>query len=157
MKDLLITFSGGRTSAFMARLLMEHPDYKDFNKVVVFANTGKEDEETLKFINKCDKEWNLGVVWIEGIATVGKRKGTTVKVVDFESASREGEPFELVVEKYGIPSKMYRSCTRELKERPMHKYAKSVFGHVHYLTAIGIRSDEKHRVGSRPNFIYPLT
>lgn len=35
---LLISFSGGRTSAFMAKYLMER--YCNRQKVVVFANTG---------------------------------------------------------------------------------------------------------------------
>jgi hypothetical protein len=42
-----------------------------------------------------------------------------------------------------------------LKEIPIHKYAKSIFGN-DYLTAIGIRADEKHRLGSDPKKIYPL-
>ena len=52
MKDKLLvcTFSGGRTSAFMGKLLQEMPKYKDYQKVYIFANTGKEKEETLEFL-----------------------------------------------------------------------------------------------------------
>ena len=48
-KLLVCTFSGGRTSAFMGRMLQEHPKYKEFDKVFLFANTGKERAETLDF------------------------------------------------------------------------------------------------------------
>ena len=72
-KLLVCTFSGGRTSAFMGLMLKEHPKYKDFEKVYIFANTGKELPETLDFINKCDKEWGLNVVRIE--ADVQDEKG----------------------------------------------------------------------------------
>lgn len=75
-KLLVCTFSGGRTSAFMVLLLKEHPKYKDFDKVYIFANTGKERSETLEFINKCDKEWGLSIVWIEANVKAEKGVGT---------------------------------------------------------------------------------
>lgn len=156
MKDLLISFSGGRTSAFMAKLLQEHPKYKDHNKLFVFANTGKESIETIKFINKCDKEFNLNLVWLEADVPQQKGKGTKYKIVNFYNVSMNGEPFEDVIRKFGLPSKTYRHCTRDLKEIPIHKYAKEIFGHKDYITAVGIRADEKHRIGSNPNIIYPL-
>ena len=153
--NILISFSGGRTSAFMAKLIFELPKYKNFKKLVVFANTGKEKEETLKFVNECDKAFNLDVVWIEADVNHKKGKGTDYKVVSFETAKRNGEPFEEVIKKFGLPSKYYRHCTRELKEVPIHKFAKSIF-EGEYLTAIGIRADEKHRLGSDPKKVYPL-
>jgi len=155
-KNLLITFSGGRTSAFMARFIQVNPAYEDYNKIYLYANTGKEHENTLKFINQCDKEWALGIVWLEADVVHEKRKGTKYKVVNFETASRNGEPFQQVIKKYGLPSKLYRHCTRELKEVPMHKFAKDYFGSKDYKTALGIRADEQHRISSNPALVYPL-
>ena len=55
MKRLFISFSGGRTSAYMARrLLRDRP--ADTEIVTVFANTGQEDERTLEFVDRCDRE-----------------------------------------------------------------------------------------------------
>ena len=154
-QPLLISFSGGRTSAFMCKLLLELPKYKDNEKLFLFANTGKENEETLKFVNECDKRFGLNLCWLEADVNFDKGKGTNYKIVSFETASTNGEPFQDVIKKYGLPSKLYRHCTRELKQVPIHKYAKDVLGK-DYLTAIGIRADEMHRVGSKPNYIYPL-
>lgn len=153
MPPLLVSFSGGRTSAFMAKFLKER--YPNREMLFVFANTGKEREETLIFADKCDKEFNLNLVWLEADVNEEKGKGTTYKIVDFKTASRNGEPFEAVIKKYGLPSKLYRHCTRELKENPIHKYAKEILGS-DYLTALGIRADEKHRLKSNPKNIYPL-
>jgi len=155
MNKILISFSGGRTSAFMCKLILEHPTYKDCEKLFVFANTGKEREETLCFVDQVDKEFNLNLVWVEADIPPTKGEGTNYRIVDFESASRNGEPFETLIQKFGLPSKYFRHCTRDLKEVPIHKYAKSIFGN-DYLTAIGIRADEKHRLGSDPKKIYPL-
>ena len=55
----VINFSGGRTSAYMTkRLINEGGDY-----IITFQNTGKEMPATLDFINECDKRWNLNIVW----------------------------------------------------------------------------------------------
>jgi len=159
MKKLLVcTFSGGRTSAFMGQFLNAYDKYKDYDKVFLFANTGKEKEQTLEFINNCDKEWDLGVVWLEALVNLEKGKGTKHKIVNFKTASRNGEPFEQMFKKYKIPNTFMSNCTRELKQRPMDSYIKSL-GYKEVITAIGIRYDERHRKSNnadKQGFIYPL-
>ena len=160
MKDKLLvcTFSGGRTSAFMGQFLNNYNKYKNYDKVFLFANTGKEKEETLDFINKCDKKWNLGVIWLEAKINKEKGKGTDFKVVDFKTASRNGEPFEEMLKAYPMPNPFVSNCTRELKQTPMSKYIKSL-GYKEVITAIGIRYDERHRKSIKAKeqgFIYPL-
>jgi len=157
-KLLVCTFSGGRTSAFMGKFLKEHLKYKDFDKVFIFANTGKELPETLDFINKCDKEWDLNVVWLEANVQEEKGVGTTFKVVDYNTASRSGKPFEDMLSKYPLPNNMASNCTRELKQRPIDKFVKSL-GYDEVYTAMGIRWDERHResnTAKEQNIIYPL-
>lgn len=153
--NILITFSGGRTSAFMAGFCKER--YKNDNLLFAFANTGKERQETLDFVNQCDKHFNLNLVWLEADISTEKGIGTTYKIVDYETASRNGEPFEKVIKKYGLPSKLYRHCTRELKEVPIHKFAKEYFNGGGYLTALGIRADEPQRLNkNKIDVFYPL-
>ena len=160
MKDKLLvcTFSGGRTSAFMGLMLKDLPKYKDFKKVFIFANTGKELPQTLDFINKCDQEWDLNIVWLEANVVYEKGVGTNYKVVDYETASREGKPFEDMLKKYPLPNNMASNCTRELKQRPIDKYVKSL-GYKEVYTAMGIRFDERHRESNsaaKQNIVYPL-
>lgn len=131
-----------------------------YNIKVVFANTGQENEETLQFVEKCDRAFNLSVVWVEAKVHSG-RKGTTHKVVDFYTASREGVPFLDVCEKFGLPNQKWPICTRELKLRPIESYIKNFLGwkKSEYLTAIGIRTDESRRVSKNSgvnNIVYPL-
>lgn len=150
---LLVSVSGGRTSTFMAKKLKD--DYSDqYEMIFVFSNTGEEWEETLVFMDRCDREFGLGCVWVESVVHAG-REGTTHKIVNFETASRKGEPFEQVIRKYGIPNKAFPHCSRELKFRPITSYAKSI-GWKNYLTAIGIRADEPRRIRDDKNLIYPL-
>tara|TARA_R110000796_G_scaffold101711_1_gene210451 strand:- start:42 stop:884 length:843 start_codon:yes stop_codon:yes gene_type:complete len=157
-KLLVCTFSGGRTSAFMGKFLKEHPKYKDFDKVFIFANTGKELPETLEFINKCDKEWDLNIVWLEADVQSEKGVATIFKIVDYNTASRDGKPFEDMLNKYPLPNNMASNCTRELKQRPIEKFVKSL-GYDEVITAMGIRWDERHResnTAKEQNIIYPL-
>lgn len=129
--------------------------------VNIFANTGKEREETLEFVDKCDKKYRLNLVYVEPVINPEMGKGTTHKVVDFYSCSRNGEPYEEMIKKYGIPNKAFPHCTRELKRRPIHSYVKNFLGLKTYDTAIGIRADETHRINLKESairrYIYPLS
>lgn len=174
--NLIVSFSGGETSAYMAQWLWNNK--RDaYNMVFVFANTGEENEATLEFVEQCSKYFGFPVIWLEAVPRVtlwgqildmcseifnlpwkGGRIGTTYKKVDFYTASRHGEPFEKVIQKYGIPNTSAPHCTRELKQRPIQAYAKAL-GWIDYYTAIGIREDEIDRINERYKenmFLYPL-
>lgn len=160
MNDILVSFSGGRTSAFMARYLQSKYEADPTTRLhFVFANTGKEREETLEFVQRCDKEWGLGVVWVESLVDPENGIGTSHTVVDFLTASRNGEPFEAVIAKYSLPNTAFPHCTRELKLRPITSYMKSI-GVKDYYSAVGIRHDEAHRINrekaQKEKYIYPL-
>lgn len=152
----LVSFSGGRSSAYMAYRLKQ--DYSDkFHLKFLFANTGQENEATLDFVNKCDKEFGLGVVWLEAVVHHGEKRGCTHKVVTYETASRKGEPFEAMISKYGIPNKSYPHCTRELKLNPMRSYLWSKGWEVSdYLSFVGVRADEPDRLRSKPQQGYAM-
>lgn len=126
---------------------------------VVFANTGQENDETLEFVRDCDRYFDFKTVWLEAVV---QERGiaTSFKVVDFETANRDGAIFESVIQKYGIPNTSYPHCTRELKERPLHSYMKEIgWKRGDYSTAIGIRTDESRRVKKTKdyqNIVYPL-
>jgi len=158
MKKLLISFSGGETSAYMTYQFLKNNDYDEV--VVIFANTGQENEETLNFVNKCDLAFNFNVVWVETKVFHNERKGSGFTLVNYETASRNGEPFEEIIKKYGIPNQKQPICTRELKLAPITKYVRSLgWESGSYDTAIGIRFDEMDRVSSKflqNNIIYPL-
>jgi len=155
---LAISFSGGRTSAVMTKLCVEKfGDTHDIS--ICFANTGCEHENTLKFVNDCDKHFGWGVVWLEAVVNPEKGKGVRHKVVNYETASRCGKPFEAVIAKYGIPNKFAPQCTRDTKEAPITSYLRSKgWNKGSYDTAIGIRADEMDRMNLDENkrFKYPL-
>lgn len=112
--------------------------------VVCFANTGKEDEATLKFVHDCEKHWNVPIVWLEYRDAEDTKDRWTQ--VTYETASRNGEPFEaLIRRKKFLPNSVMRFCTTELKIVPIAKYMASI-GHDEFETFAGIRADEPKRV-----------
>ncbi len=135
----IINFSGGRTSAYMAKRLI---DEGLENYIVAFENTGKEMKQTLDFINECDNRWNLNIVWLE------YRYGNNFEVVNYETASRNGRPFdELIAHKKGtLPNTMMRFCTEQLKINTLKRWAKSI-GIKEWNHYVGIRYDEPRRYG----------
>lgn len=157
-ETLFVSFSGGRTSAFMCWWLLKNMSHI-YNFIFVFANTGLEHEKTLEFVNECDKRFGLNLVWLEAVVHFGERKGCTHRIVTFETASRKGEPFELVIDKYGIPNKAYPHCNRELKLNPIFSFKRSLGFASNHKMAIGIRVDEIDRIGPKSKehgCIHPL-
>lgn len=156
---LHISFSGGLTSGYMTHWLMQN--YSDvYEFIITFANTGLEKNETLDFVNNCDKYLGFKTVWLESVVHHEHRVGTTHKIISYETATRNHTLFENMIEKYGIPNMVYKHCTRELKIRPMNSYLRSLgLKPKDIPTAIGIRDDESRRCSKdaeNENLIYPL-
>lgn len=155
---IFVSFSGGRSSAYMAQWIKRTMG-ETHDLLFVFANTGQEHEETLKFVRRCDEAFGLGVVWVEADVQFGARVSTKHRIVTFETASRNGLPFEHVIQKYGIPNQKFPHCTRELKLNPMYSYVDSVWPERDYQIAVGLRIDEQRRRRKDAEFariVYPL-
>lgn len=140
-------------------IMNEWPDRHNWEIIVVFANTGKEVEGTLFFVDECAQEWNIPIVWVEGYSSAeGAGWSVDLKIVDYKTAARKGEPFEAMIKRLGIPSSEVPFCSEVLKRRTILAYARSIEWTGFY-TAIGVRWDEQHRVND--NWIsnrlwYPL-
>jgi 3'-phosphoadenosine 5'-phosphosulfate sulfotransferase (PAPS reductase)/FAD synthetase len=138
-----ISFSGGRTSAYMLwRVLQAHQMSLPDEAIVCFANTGKEDEATLRFVEDCSDRWNVEIHWVEF-----QDADPAFRRVSFETASRNGEPFEALIKKRNyLPNPVTRFCTAELKIRTIHKYLKSLgWDHNEQMDWVGMRADEQRR------------
>jgi len=148
-----ISFSGGRTSAYMLwRVLQSNGGKLPDEAVVCFANTGKKDEATLKFVRDCSVVWGVPINWIEY-----RVEEPRFAVVDFESASRNGEPFSALIQKRSyLPNPVARFCTGELKILTIERYFKSL-GITEFDTMVGLRADEPQRAAKmRESKLIPL-
>jgi len=183
-KKLLISFSGGRTSGYMLWWLWNKWEDRDnWDKVVVFANTGLESSETLLFVHRCSLNWNIPIVWVEarhlddnGQMFTKKGWGVKHQVVNFFKASKNPfkgiqiqnpkywksewtwTPYEEMVSVLGIPSTNAPFCSDQLKKKAINSYLRSIKWRGFY-KAIGIRTDELDRVNEKYKSLriyYPL-
>lgn len=140
----LVSFSGGRTSGYMLHEIVQaHGGTLPPDVIVTFANTGKEREETLRYVHECGSRWNVRIVWLEWRDTEDQ-----FEVVGFNSASRKGEPFKALIDKKkALPNGTARWCTSFLKIVPMHGYMQSLgYAPGTYREAVGLRHDEGRRL-----------
>jgi 3'-phosphoadenosine 5'-phosphosulfate sulfotransferase (PAPS reductase)/FAD synthetase len=149
----LISFSGGRTSAYMLKQIVDaHGGTLPDDVHVCFANTGKEREETLRFVHECALRWNVRVRWLEWQDRPKGKSGRDTPIIQrfaevgYDSASRNGEPFAaLIARKQYPPNSITRFCTQELKIEVMKWFMQSR-GYSQWTNIIGLRGDEMHRV-----------
>jgi len=154
--NIICATSAGLTSVMMAIKMKDW--YPNSNVVNVFLNTGKEDIRSLKFMNECDKYYNLNLVWLEAEINLLKKKGSNYKINNYKNLDLNGKIFENGIKKYGIPSRVNKWCNRELKLVPLEKYANDIFGRNNWCLALGIRTDEIDRISDNyltNNTFYP--
>lgn len=140
----IISFSGGRTSGYMLRHIIDaHGGTLPGNIHVVFANTGKERPETLDFVHECGQRWNLPIAWVEYDWDEPHR----TRIVGHNSASRSGEPYAALIDRKGfLPNPTMRYCTSFLKRDRIDAYARHWCGFKSWSSVVGLRADERRRV-----------
>lgn len=153
IEPTVVSFSGGRTSGYMLWRILQSNNGLPDNAKVIFANTGKEEEATLKFVNDCSVNWNVPITWLEYLPEPPR-----YKEVNYETASRNGEPFAALIEKKQyLPNPVTRFCTVELKIRAIHRYLKDLgWDHNENMDWIGIRADEPRRAAKVEKERVPL-
>lgn len=163
IRRLVNSFSFGETSAYMTyRNLRDPATHRRYDDVVtVVANTTRERREALEFGRRCDTELGFNSVWVEAVTYPDEAKACGHRVVTHETARANGEAFEEMIAKYGIPNPQYIHCTRELKLNPIRSYVENELGWERgsYHTSLGIRADEIDRmseVAMANGVIYPL-
>lgn len=150
-----ISFSGGRTSGKMLKRVIDaHGGTLPDNIFVLFANTGKEREETLRFVHECATRWKVRVRWLEFVTDL--RKGgpaSRFEEVGYNSASRKGEPLDrLIARKQALFSTITgRWCTERCKVGVLHDFMEAQgYALGEYIEVIGFRADEYDRVYELP-------
>ena len=120
----VISFSGGRTSGYMLRKVLDaHNGQLPKDVHVIFSDTGQERPETYTFVRDCANKWGVDITWVE----------------------RPGQFTQLITDKKYLPNVMARFCTQELKLTPMRKWMLAR-GYDHWDNAVGIRADEPRRI-----------
>lgn len=152
-----LSVSGGRSSAYQAWHIWKANGGIPAGVRPHFCNTGRESEETLLFVHRLDQELDLNLSWLE----FDMHANTKVREVSFETADREGRPFNEflyteIIRRDGtlgvrpLPNPAQRTCTDQLKAKTWHRFARRHLGWpTQYYTFLGYRADEPDRVKRR--------
>ena len=144
----MVTISGGRSSAMMARHIQTNEKYADFKKVFVFCNTGMERPETIDFLKNIEKFWQIEITKIEGVYSNDLGTGVKYKIVDWDNLNMTADPFSKMIEHKnkgifsGMPNKDAPYCSENLKTMPAKKLCDDIFGVNNYKIAIGFRKED---------------
>jgi len=140
----VVSFSGGRTSAYLCHLMIEL--YGKENVDFIYMDTGAEHPKTYEFIKKVDKYLGLNLVCLRGDFNQPLGKGHTYKIISINDICHDLGPYREMVKKYGTPGSSSAWCTSRMKEETHDKYCNDKYGKGNYETWLGIRADEPRRV-----------
>ena len=143
-RPAVISFSGGRTSSYMLKNIVDAYGGRLPDGIwVAFANTGMERPETLDFVDICGRTWGVEIFWLEYLWDAPHR----TRVVDFATASRNGEPFAALIDRKGfVPNVTLKFCSSFLKRDRIDSFARHRLGLKRWHSVIGLRADEQRRV-----------
>ena len=148
LNNLMVTVSGGRSSAMMARHIQTNEKYADFEKVFVFCNTGMERPETIEFLKNIEKYWEMPLVKIEGVYSNDLGTGVRYKIVEWDELDMKAVTFSKMIEHKnkgvfsGLPNQDAPYCSENLKTLPAKKLCDDIFGVNNYKIAIGFRKED---------------
>lgn len=148
----VISFSGGRTSAFMTlEVLKIHPEAE-----VIFMDTGAEHPKTYEFIRNFARHFNIAITCLRVIPSAQIRKASTYEQLTVNEIGPDLEPWRRMLRKYGHPYVGGAFCTDRMKTVPFTKYCNEKYGKGNYERWLGIRIDEPNRLKNRADSFHYL-
>lgn len=138
----VVSFSGGRTSAYLADLMRQ----RDPDTRFVFMDTGAEHPKTYDFVRDAVKHWGIDLVCLRVVVNPELGKGNSYRIVTLDEIGPDLAPWLDMVRKYGTPYVGGEFCTDRMKLGPFKKYCDEHISRGKYHTWIGIRGDEPARL-----------
>lgn len=140
----VVSFSGGRTSAYLCYLMIENFGVENVD--IVYMDTGFEHPSTYDFIRNCAKWLKSPITFLRGDFSRPIGAGVGYNIVGVNDIGCDGKPFAEMMKKYGTPYIGGMFCTDRMKLKPFKKYCDDKYGKGGYETWLGIRSDEPARI-----------
>lgn len=146
----VISFSGGRTSAYMTlEVLKIHPDAE-----VIFMDTGAEHPATYDFIRMFSTMFGVNITCIRCAPSEKYRGVPSYEIIPISDIKHDLEGWKRILAKYGSPYIGGAFCTDRMKLVPFTKYCNDKFGKGNYHRWIGIRADEPRRLSRKDGYSY---
>ncbi|WP_338854198.1 phosphoadenosine phosphosulfate reductase family protein (plasmid) [Alteromonas macleodii] len=142
----VVSFSGGRTSAYLVYLMEQMRIQYGWEVYYVFFYTGAEHPKTYQFIQDVVEHFGIDLICLRPVINPKMNVGVTYRVVEMEELKADLQPWKDMVAKYGLPTINAPRCTSRMKTEPHDKYCDQRWGKGNYATWLGIRIDEPKRL-----------
>ncbi|WP_426576021.1 phosphoadenosine phosphosulfate reductase family protein [Xenorhabdus stockiae] len=149
----VVSFSGGRTSAYLV-YLMEQRRKQGEDVRYVFMDTGAEHPKTYEFIRDLVQHWKIDLVCLRVVINPELGKGNNYEILGLDEITNDLKPWKAMLKKYGTPYVGGEFCTDRMKLGPFKKYCDEHIGKKAYHTWIGIRADEPKRIKRKERTSY---
>ena len=159
-KDLemrkVVSFSGGRTSAYLCHLMIEK--FGRENVDFIYMDTGAEHPKTYEFIRKVDEYFGLNLVCLRTVFSDELGTANSYEIISVNDINQDLAPWVNMLKKYGTPYNPGGAfCTDRMKLVPFTKYCNDTYGRGNYETWLGIRADEPKRIKPKAGYDYMAT
>lgn len=138
-----VSFSGGRTSAFMCHLFKN--EFSDQETEFVYTDTGAEHPKTYKFIREVNSNFNLDLVCLKAVVTPKMGESNGYEIVSIDSLKWDLSVMKANSKKYGGFTNNRPYCTEKMKNIVSKKYRQDTHKDENLLW-LGIRYDEPKRL-----------
>jgi 3'-phosphoadenosine 5'-phosphosulfate sulfotransferase (PAPS reductase)/FAD synthetase len=155
----VVSFSGGRTSAYLVYLIESMRKSGEWTEPVeyIFMDTGAEHPKTYEFIKKCVEHFGIELTCLRAVIPKEIGAGPTYKVIDIKDIGFDLSIFKEFMAKYGNPTINRPICTDKLKTIPAVKYKNDKYGKGNHATWMGMRIDEPRRLKGIPDQLDAFT
>ncbi|QZI87782.1 Dam methyltransferase with PAPS reductase domain [Vibrio phage 44E38.1] len=151
----VVSFSGGRTSAYLVHLMEQKRKLEGWDVRYLFMDTGAEHPKTYEFIRNVTSEFKIDLVCLRTKFNPELGKANSFDVIDIKDCKPDLKPWVDMLSKYGTPYNPGGAfCTDRMKLVPFKKYCDQSFGKGNYKTWLGIRADEPKRLKPREDAEY---
>jgi hypothetical protein len=148
IKKHIVSFSGGRTSAYLVNLMEQKRKTENWDVEYVFMDTSAEHPKTYKFIKDVVKHYNINLTCLQADFNQPVGEGHTYKIINVNDLKHDpvNGVYGQMMKKYGVPTIMSAWCTSRMKEETHDKYCNDKYGKGNYITWLGMRADEPKRI-----------
>lgn len=145
----VVSFSGGRTSAYLVHLMQQKKKVDGWDVSYLFMDTGAEHPNTYDFVRNVSKHFGVEITCLRVDINPELGKGNSYNVVSIDEIRQDLHPWKDMINKYGVPYYGGAFCTDRMKLGPFTKYCNDNFGKGNYTTWLGIRADEPKRLSEK--------
>ena len=142
----VVSFSGGRTSAYLVYLMEQKRKNEGWNVDYVFMDTGAEHPKTYEFVRNVAENFNVGLTVLKAKINPEKGKGNTWQEISLSEMGWDLSTMNAHMSKYGNFTVNRPNCTDRLKSIIADKWRNDKFGKGNFATWLGIRADEQGRI-----------